>query len=72
MKSFTGTITQNDLSGGFWELTTDSGDRYQLQGADAKLKVEGQKVTIKGAVQSASMGIGMVGSILKVDSWNPQ
>ncbi|MBL4632931.1 MAG: hypothetical protein JKY56_03615 [Kofleriaceae bacterium] len=69
MSKYTGTIKKNDLSGGFWELVSDSGDRYQLEGGDAKLQVEGNQVTIEGSVQSSSMGIGMVGSILKVDSW---
>ena len=70
MSKYTGTIKKNDLSGGFWELVSDGGDRYQLEGGDAKLKVEGKQVTIDGTVQSSSMGIGMVGSILKVNSWS--
>ncbi len=69
MSKYTGTIKKNDLSGGFWELVSDSGERYQLEGGDAKLQVEGNQVTIDGSVQSSSMGIGMVGSILKVNSW---
>tara|TARA_R110002096_G_scaffold16898_8_gene57876 strand:+ start:13187 stop:13405 length:219 start_codon:yes stop_codon:yes gene_type:complete len=69
MSKFTGTVSKNDLEGGFWELTCASGERYQLQGGDGDLKVEGQKVEVEGEVASATMGIGMVGSILNVKSW---
>ena len=69
MSKFTGTVRKNDLEGGFWELEDDSGQRYQLQGGDAKLQVEGQRVQIQGRVEKSTMGIGMVGSVLNVDSW---
>ena len=69
MSKFTGTVKKNDLEGGFWELVDASGTHYQLQGADSGLQVEGQSVEIDGQVETASMGIGMVGSILKVSSW---
>ncbi len=69
MSKFTGTVKKNDLEGGFWEFVDSSGKRYQLHGADPGLQVEGLKVEIDGNVQSSSMGIGMVGSILNVKSW---
>ncbi|MCP4447313.1 MAG: hypothetical protein GY811_18490 [Myxococcales bacterium] len=69
MSKFTGTVKKNDLEGGFWELSCAGGERYQLQGGDSALQVEGQEVEIDGEVESASMGIGMVGSILSVKSW---
>ncbi len=69
MSTFTGTVKKNDLEGGFWELVDSKGERYQLQGADAALQVEGQEVEIEGSIESASMGIGMSGSILKIASW---
>lgn len=69
MSTFKGTIKKNDLEGGFWELVSEAGEHYQLQGSDAALQVEGQHVEIQGSVQSASMGIGMSGSIIKVESW---
>jgi hypothetical protein len=68
MRTFKGTIRKNDLEGGFWELVTDDGEHYQLDGGDAKLLVEGQKVQIEGRVSSSTMGIGM-GSQLDVSSW---
>ncbi len=69
MSTFTGTVKKNDLEGGFWELVDDKGEHYQLQGGDAALQVEGQKVEIEGNIETASMGIGMSGSILQVKSW---
>ncbi len=69
MSTFTGTVKKNDLEGGFWELVDSKGEHYQLQGGDSGLQVEGQKVEIEGSIESASMGIGMSGSILKVSSW---
>lgn len=72
MSKFTGTVKKNDLEGGFWELVSDDGQRYQLEGGDSGLLVEGQKVAIDGDVQGSSMGIGMVGSILKVKSWKKE
>jgi hypothetical protein len=69
MSTFKGTVKKNDLEGGFWELVDNQGEHYQLQGGDADLQVEGQKVEIEGKIESASMGIGMTGSILNVKSW---
>jgi hypothetical protein len=71
MSTFTGTVKKNDLEGGFWELVDGKGEHYQLQGGDAALQVEGQAVEIQGSIESASMGIGMTGIILKVASWKP-
>ena len=71
MSTYKGTVKKNDLEGGFWELVTESGEHHQLQGADSALQVEGQKVEIQGSIESATMGIGMVGSILKVSTWKP-
>lgn len=70
MSKFTGTVRKNDLEGGFWELEEDGGQRYQLQGGDAKLQVEGQRVEVDGQVETGAMGIGMVGGgVLSVTSW---
>ncbi len=72
MSKFTGTVSKNDLEGGFWELTCSDGQRYQLEGGDSGLQVDGQAVEVEGEVASSTMGIGMVGSILKVKSWKKQ
>ena len=67
MATFTGTIRKNDLEGGFFELKTDSGDTYRLEGADGV--ADGDKVEIEGEVETGGFGIHMTGSpALKVNS----
>ena len=51
MSTFVGTVKKNDLEGGFWELVDSNGEHYQLQGGDAALQVEGQKVEIEGSIR---------------------
>ena len=70
MSKYKGTVTKNDLEGGFWQLISEDGERYQLQGGDSSLLVEGQRVEIEGKVDSASMGIGMSGAMLNVNTWS--
>jgi len=69
MATFKGTIKKNDLEGGFWELHTGDGKRYQLDGDADGLRVEGQSVEVDGDIDKAAFGIGMTGPILKVKSW---
>jgi hypothetical protein len=69
MASYRGTVRKNDVEGGVWELEADDGRRYQLRGGDGGLKVEGQRVVVKGKVADDAMGIGMTGPVLKVTSW---
>jgi len=69
MAKYTGTIRKNDLEGGFWELHTDSGDRYQIRGGDDALRQEGQAVEVEGSVDQGGFGIGMTGAYLDVTSW---
>jgi hypothetical protein len=69
MATYTGTVKKNDLEGGFWELHTDDGDRYQLRGGPDDLRVEGQRVQIKGELDEGGFGIGMTGPYLDVSSW---
>jgi hypothetical protein len=64
-----GTVRKNDLEGGVWELVADDGERYQLRGGDAGLRVEGQKVQLEGKVAKDVMGIGMSGPFIDVTSW---
>ena len=71
MAKFQGTVKKNDLEGGFWELVADDGEHYQLRGAAATLCVEGQRVTIEGAIDKGGFGIGMTGPYLDVKSWKP-
>lgn len=69
MATYRGTVRKNDLEGGFWELVTDSGERYQLRGGDDQLRVEGQSVVVEGKVDQGGFGIGMTGAYLDVSSW---
>ncbi len=65
MAKFKGTIRHNDLEGGFFELHTDGGDIYRLQGAG---KVEaGAQVTVHGEIEGGGFGLQMTGPAIKVD-----
>ena len=48
MNKYSGTVHKNDLEGGFWELRTSDGQRFQLRAEDRALLVEGQQVEIDG------------------------
>lgn len=69
MSTIKGTVKKEELSGGIWVLDADDGERYQLQGGDGTLLKDGQKATVEGSVDKNAMGIGMVGSIFKVKSY---
>lgn len=64
MAKFTGTIRHNDLEGGFFELHTDDGDVYRLQGP-AKVNA-GDRVTVHGTIEDGGFGIHMTGPSLTV------
>ena len=69
MAKFTGTVRKNDLEGGFFELHTDDGDVYRLEGG-GKLSA-GAKVIVHGTVESGGFGIHMTGPAIKVDRVEP-
>lgn len=69
MAKYTGTVKHNDLEGGFFELHTDSGDVYRLEGA-TKLK-DGDHVVVEGTVEAGGFGIQMSGPSLKVSKVSP-
>jgi hypothetical protein len=71
MGRYAGTVKKNDLEGGFWELHTDDGERYQLKGGDAALLKEGARVEIEGKIDKGAFGIGMTGPTLDVKSFKP-
>ena len=70
MAKFTGTVQKNDLEGGFYELKTDDGDVYRLEGG-GKVSA-GDKVTVHGTVESGGFGIHMSGPAIKVDKIEPK
>jgi len=65
MAKFKGTIRHNDLEGGFYELHTDSGDVYRLDGASKV--TAGDRVTVHGEVDSGGFGIQMSGPAITVE-----
>lgn len=65
MASFKGTVRHNDLEGGFFELHTDDGNTYRLQGA--KGLSAGAKVVVHGTVESGGFGIQMSGPAINVE-----
>ena len=69
MARLTGTVRKNDLEGGVWELVADDGQHYQLRGGPDALRKDGMRVEIRGKVARDAMGVGMVGSILDVATW---
>ena len=69
MVTLKGKVVKEDLSGGIWVFEADEGGRYQMTGGDKKLLKDGQRATVTGELDSAGMGIGMVGEILKVKAY---
>lgn len=63
---YTGVVKHNPLEGGFWELQTDGGARYQLRNADAKALRDGARFEVHGNIEEDGMGIGMTGPFLAV------
>ena len=69
MKTLKGRIEKSDVEGGVWLLVTDSGDRYQLEGGDRELYIQGRTVSVTGKEQNDMMGFGMMGSLFKVKKY---
>lgn len=64
MAKFTGTVQRNDLEGGFFELKTDDGGTFRLEGA-GKLQA-GDRVVVHGELDSGGFGIHMSGPSIRV------
>jgi hypothetical protein len=69
MPLYRGVVKKNPLEGGLWELHTDDGKQFQLQGGDGGLRRDGQKVEIEGKIDKDAMTIGMTGPVVAVRSW---
>lgn len=65
MPKLTGTIRRNDLEGGFYELHTDDGAVFRLEGG-GDLK-DGRHVVVHGKIDNGGFGFQMTGPSLKVD-----
>jgi hypothetical protein len=66
MSKFSGTVRRSDLEGGHWQLESDDGNTYVLEGATRPIEQDGAKVEVDGAVDEDAMGIAMTGPILRV------
>jgi hypothetical protein len=70
MQKFTGTVRTNDLEGGFFELVTDDGRTYRLEGG-AGLSA-GKRVHVHGNVETGGFGIHMTSTpAIKVSRVEP-
>lgn len=65
----TGTVAFRDIEMGVWVLEGDDGRTYQLAGGDRKIKREGQRIEVEGAVNADLHTIGMVGPVLEVKGY---
>lgn len=69
MASYTGTVRKNDLEGGFFELESDDGSVYRLDGGDAL--EAGRRVTVHGSLERGGFGFQMSGPAIKVKKVEP-
>lgn len=70
MAKFRGTIRRSDLEGGHWQLASEDGTTYELDGGGAALQ-DGARVEIEGAVDKGTMSMAMTGPRLKVRAIKP-
>lgn len=69
MATYIGTIRKLGIEGGLWALIGDDGQQYHLVEAPAGIKEDGIRVEVVGE-EPKGASIGMVGSMLKVSSFN--
>jgi len=69
MAKYKGKVVKSDLEGGLWQLETDEGDVYVLDGGGADLRNAGARVEVDGAVDGGAMGIGFGTPVLKVKKY---
>lgn len=73
-KTITGVVEYVDLSGGFWRLITENGEKFVLNlihdNGTKQFVDSTQKVTVCGVVEN-DFGIGMTSDqTLRVQSWS--
>ena len=66
MKKLTGRVIFRDIETGVWVLEGDDGTTYQLAGGDRKIKKDGQRIEVEGAVDEDVMTSAMVGPVFNV------
>ncbi len=67
--TMTGTIVFRDLEMGTWVFESDSGETYLLAGGDRKIKKNGARIEVSGAVDMDSVSFQMVGQKLTVSRY---
>ncbi len=65
MAKFTGTVQRNSLEGGFYELHTDDGAVFRLDGGPDF--TAGDRVTVHGEIAEGGFGLQMSGPAITVD-----
>jgi len=76
MAKYRGTVRRNDLEGGHWQLVTDKGDAYLLEGEPLGAEgngflADGTKVEVVGDVDRQALSFAMTGPTLIVKSIKP-
>ena len=66
MSKWRGTIKKSLLEGGLYQLQTEAGEIYELEGSDPLLASEGAEVEIEGQVDRGALSFTMTGPRLKV------
>lgn len=69
MQTLRGTVKHIPLEGGLWILESEDGRKYQLQGGDGQLLVEGRRVIVQGRPAKNQMTIGMAFPVFEVRSY---
>ncbi len=65
-----GVVRRSDLEGGLWMFEASDGTRLQLdRGGGSDLYKDGVVAKVTGSVDTGTMGIGMSGDILRVESY---
>jgi len=64
MAKFKGTVRHNKLEGGFFDLKTDEGAVFRLEGASDLH--DGDHVVVHGKVEEGGFGIQMSGPSIRV------
>ncbi len=66
MITLRGTISFRDLETGVWVLVGDDGRTYPLAGGDRRIKKDGARVEIEGALDARAFTTAMMGPVLNV------
>jgi len=62
----TGTITYQDIEGGFYGIVSDDGERYEIMGLPVEFQVDGLRVRFEGRLRYDLASFHMWGEILQL------